>query len=353
MFTGKETILQQILDEYTSKNIECGCQLAVYHQGKVLYNLVSGYTNINKTKKVTPQTIFPVFSAGKSVITILLLILYQEKVLNLDNPVSYYWKEFGQNGKEKITIRHILNHASGLHNPPEGLSFKDYYNWEVFTDALAKMAPQGTPGECKMYHGLTYGALGGKIAEAACNKSLQTLLEEKIFRPLKIDDIYFNLPKDKYSNLAQILDSDNNDFFLSHNEEYVLSGLNPSTNCCTNALALGKMYASLIDEGIDNVRLLNDETIEEAVSFAFDRENEFSSDKKKWKKFGLGFVRFGEIDDPFRLFGQTGAAGSEGIADRKNNLVMAFTKNKNIPGNPIPEVRNKIAEVLGLHERLK
>ena len=351
MFAGKEKQLQALLDEYTASGVECGCQLAVYHKGKLLYDLASGYTDESKIEKITSDTLFPVFSAGKSVVTVLMLLLKQEKVFDIDEPVSLYWKEFGKNGKEKITIRNVLNHTSGLHNAPEHLKFEDYYKWDVFCNALADAAPATPPGEQQFYHGYTYATLCGKIAEKATGKPLLELIQEKICKPLGITDLYFNLPEEKYVSTAKIQDPTGNEAFLSHNKPYVLSGMNPSTNCCTNARSLGRMYTALLPSGADGTVLLTEDTIDEAVRFAFDPEKAFSPIKAERKQFGLGFVRFGEKGSPFRHFGQTGAAGSEGIADRETELVMAFTKNQNIPGKPIPEVRNKIAAVLGLPER--
>ncbi len=342
--------IQEIMDEYTASGRECGLQLAVYDHGTLLCDLASGFTDGTKSKKVTSNTLFPVFSAGKCVMTTLMLILYQENVFGLDDPVCRYWKEFGKNGKQKITIRHVLHHSSGLHDPPPRLKFADYYRWDVFCSALADVTPETEPGEKKAYHGYTYGALCGKIAEEATGKPLLTLLQEKIFEPLNIRDMYFSLPEERYGDLASILDPEDNESFLSHNQPYVLSGLNPSTNCCTNARSLARLYASVLPPGTDGKVLLEEKTVREAVSFGYDPENDFPTDRKKRFRFGLGFVRFGDISSPFRLFGQTGAAGSEGIADRESGLTMAFLKNRNIPGKPISEARNRIARVLGLPE---
>ena len=87
MFSEKTKIdLQNVLDEYTSSGKECGCQLAVYHKGTLLYDLASGWTDETKSRKVDTQTLFPVFSVGKGVVTTLIHVLHEEGLID-----SIFW----------------------------------------------------------------------------------------------------------------------------------------------------------------------------------------------------------------------------------------------------------------------
>ena len=122
--------VQKALDEHVRNNSECGCQLAVYKNGVLLCNLSSGFLDRTKKVKVTSQTLFPVFSAGKSVLTTLCHILVKEKLFSFDDRVCDYWPEFAQNGKENITVRNILSHRAALWAFPADFPYEDYYCWE-------------------------------------------------------------------------------------------------------------------------------------------------------------------------------------------------------------------------------
>ena len=58
-------LLQRIMDEATGSGEECGCQLAIFQNGKPVLSLVSGYTSAKRDEKVTERTMFPIFSCGK------------------------------------------------------------------------------------------------------------------------------------------------------------------------------------------------------------------------------------------------------------------------------------------------
>ena len=142
MFSEKTKIdLQNVLDEYTSSGKECGCQLAVYHNGTLLYDLASGWTDETKSRKVDTQTLFPVFSVGKGVVTTLIHVLHEEGLIDYNAPVTDYWKEYGKNGKEKTLVKDILSHRAGLAHLPVMEKMEDKYNWEHLCKNVEEAAP--------------------------------------------------------------------------------------------------------------------------------------------------------------------------------------------------------------------
>ncbi|HSY38590.1 MAG TPA: serine hydrolase domain-containing protein, partial [Polyangia bacterium] len=69
---------------------------------------------------LTPDSPFCTLSASKAVTAMLIHLLDQRNLLRLDDPVCEYIPEFAANGKQWITIRHVLTHRSGIPNlPPE------------------------------------------------------------------------------------------------------------------------------------------------------------------------------------------------------------------------------------------
>ena len=58
--------VQSALDAVVEQELECGCQAALYINGKLEVNAFAGWTDWSRTKKVDENTIFPIYSAGKA-----------------------------------------------------------------------------------------------------------------------------------------------------------------------------------------------------------------------------------------------------------------------------------------------
>ena len=350
MFSEKTKIdLQNVLDEYTSSGKECGCQLAVYHNGKLLYDLASGWTDESREKAVDTETLFPIFSVGKGIMTTLIHVLHEEGLIDYDAPVTHYWKEYGKNGKEKTLVKDILSHRAGIAHLPDLEKIEDKYNWEYLCRNAEETAPILPIGGKHQYHASIYGVLTGHLAECATGRSLTELLQEKLFAPLGIENMFFTLPDNKYGNLAKIVNTENQ-FYLAHNEKFALSGLNPSSNGTSNARSLAMLYASLIGDGLDGKRLISGKTIENATTLC--RSSDDPVLPGQWSKFGLGYALCAPAEDYGRMFGHGGACGSEGFADKKTRLAVGFTKNRALKEHPNHEIRNRISEILELPSRI-
>ncbi|MEZ5167696.1 MAG: serine hydrolase domain-containing protein [Acidimicrobiales bacterium] len=65
--------------------------------------------------------------------------------VDYDAPVATYWPEFAQNGKEGITVRHLLSH-SGLHRLRSVIDdAAEMLDWDHMVDALARQPPRTSP----------------------------------------------------------------------------------------------------------------------------------------------------------------------------------------------------------------
>ena len=58
-------------------------------------------------------------SATKSIVSLAIgRLIDSGKITSLDQPVSDFYPEWKQGRKKLITVRHLLNHTSGIQNPP-------------------------------------------------------------------------------------------------------------------------------------------------------------------------------------------------------------------------------------------
>lgn len=88
-----------------------GGALVIYQNGREVVNVSVGQALPNQPW--TDQTLSVNFSIGKGVLATLVAALVSQGLLNYDVPIVEYWQKFGTNGKQNITLRHILTHTSG------------------------------------------------------------------------------------------------------------------------------------------------------------------------------------------------------------------------------------------------
>lgn len=344
--------LQSVMDAYSRGGEECGCQLSVYRHGELICNLCSGWTTADKTQPVTQETLFPVFSVGKGVVTTLIHILAEQGLLQYDELVTRSWPEYGVNGKENTTVRDILSHRAGLYDFPAGFAFYDKFDWGKAVKAMETMVPMDKVGGIHHYHAHTYGLLAGHLAERVSGRDFRTLLRTEILDKLKIHTLFFGLPERSMMQNVALIDGSGfpPDPRTEYNDFAVLGGLNPSSNGTANAEALAKIYSALLPAGCGGIRLLQDRTITDATQLC--RAPEDTLDYSRWDKFGLGYALCGPESDLGRMFGHGGACGSEGFADRETGYAVGFTKNRLNAAHPNHPIRNAISEILGIPHRI-
>jgi CubicO group peptidase (beta-lactamase class C family) len=143
---------------------------------------------------------------SKPVLATLLLMLQDEGLLSVDDPVEKYLPEFKElktvDGKPaRITIRHLLTHSSGMGEitPDEARGCKTLA--DVIPLYVAKPV-RFTPGSKWVYcqSGIN---TGGRIAEVVTGEPLDKLLQRRLFDPLGMKDTTFYLTEEQLPRLAK------------------------------------------------------------------------------------------------------------------------------------------------------
>jgi CubicO group peptidase (beta-lactamase class C family) len=142
-----------------------------------------------------PDALFFLFSASKPMVALLVHQLAERGRIGLDDPVARHWPEFGQRGKQALTIRHVLQHRSGLpvaRGPVrDALAMTD---WAASVRALERAAPGYPPGQVPAYHFLSYGFLLGEIVQRVTGRPVRDILTESLLAPLRLRDTFLGLP---------------------------------------------------------------------------------------------------------------------------------------------------------------
>ncbi len=174
---------RQNLDE----GADIGASFAVTRDGETIIDIWGGYQDEARKKLWQADTIVNVYSTTKTLAALCLHLLSDRGEVALDAPVSRYWPEFAQNGKEKVEVRHFLSHASGLPGFDEPTTQEDLYDWEKITDRLARQAPWWEPGTQSGYHAITQGFLIGEVVRRVSGRTIGQFLADEITGPLGTD----------------------------------------------------------------------------------------------------------------------------------------------------------------------
>ena len=191
------------IEEAVVNGIFPGAVLLVSERGKLAFHRAFGFRSILPQKEImTEDTVFDIASVTKVfATTTTIMILIKEGKISLEDRVSGFISEFNCKEKEEITIRHLLNHCSGM---PDWLPL--YRKWlEKKDDSIpicSKEARQYiyqrinheptayTVGEKFKYSDIGFLILG-EIIEILAGDILDKFCEEKIFKPLSLSNTSF------------------------------------------------------------------------------------------------------------------------------------------------------------------
>ncbi len=126
--------------------------------------------------------------------------LYDEGLFQLDDPVHHYLPEFCGDGREQVTIRHLLTHVSGLPDqlPNNAELRKNHSPLSEFTLAALKLPLSFAPGSAYQYSSMGI-LLATEISQRLANCSIASLVERTIIEPLDMKHSALgigNLPPD-------------------------------------------------------------------------------------------------------------------------------------------------------------
>ncbi|NND05958.1 MAG: serine hydrolase [Saprospiraceae bacterium] len=139
------------------------------------------------------------FSVAKSVVSTLIGFSAREGILDLDDPVANYLQGFRKNGKEQITIRHLLTMSSGLSwNESEGNLFSDnaeaYYGWDTAA-MINRLRVERTPGEVFEYASINTQILA-QLLKVVTGESVAELVQNWLWPVIGSEhDAFWNLDR--------------------------------------------------------------------------------------------------------------------------------------------------------------
>lgn len=199
-----------IVNKYIGKGIP-GIQVTIKNNNG-WYQTAKGYSSIESKKALEPCATSWLFSLTKAYTASLIMKEKENGKLNLDSPIiNYLPLEVGKNikGSDKISVRMLMNHSSGLINFTELPVYMvrqfnnpaDQPSIQEMIEMLYNKELQSEPGTSYSYSNSNYLLLY-LILEKVSGKTYRDLLYTEIFQPLNLQHTYYDLGKDQINTLG-------------------------------------------------------------------------------------------------------------------------------------------------------
>ncbi|MBV9170163.1 MAG: beta-lactamase family protein [Chloroflexi bacterium] len=166
---------------------ELGASIVVNLDGANVVDIWGGWRDEAHTQPWDQDTIVNVWSTTKTISSLATLMLAARGELDVYAPVARYWPEFAAAGKERIELRHLLSHTSGVSGLEQPATTEDLYDWYGSTARMAAQAPWWEPGTASGYHALNFGHLLGEVIRRVTGIGLKQFVAERIAGPLGAD----------------------------------------------------------------------------------------------------------------------------------------------------------------------
>lgn len=361
---------REALEEGIGRGLHLGAQLYISEGGEPVADTALGEASPGVPLTRRHLTVW--FSSTKPVTAVALARLWERGALDWDDPVARHLPEFAAQGKDGITLRHLLTHTGGIRLLNLGWPEEP---WEAIVAKVAAMRPEPrwVPGRKAGYHQASSWFVLGEVVRRVDGRPFERFVREEVLEPSGMADSYIGMPAERYRRyreeglLAPMWNTAKRPARkLDWDEEPQATHPNPGSNGYGPVADLGRFYDMLLARGrsVTGRQILTPQTVEALT--ARHRTALLDHTFQHVIDWGLGFIvnsaHLGADTVPYgyghhaspRTFGHSGYRSSTAFADPENGLAVALVMN----GTPddaaheqrIRRVLDAIYEDLGLAE---
>jgi CubicO group peptidase (beta-lactamase class C family) len=178
-----------------AEGLHTGAQVYVSRDKQILFD--DGIGTARPHLPMTRQTIALWMSSVKPIVAIAIAMLFERRKLDLDDRVAKFIPEFAQNGKDAITIRHVLTHTGGF-RAAAGNWTRDPWDLTIAKICASKTEPRWVPGEKAGYHVASGWFILGELIRRIDGRMFNQFVREEIFIPLGMNDSWIGMPHDAF-----------------------------------------------------------------------------------------------------------------------------------------------------------
>jgi CubicO group peptidase (beta-lactamase class C family) len=311
------------------------CQLAIARNGKIAAMRTYGHAvQGGNDKKAADDTFFVIMSCTKALTSAAAWILMQEGKLSPEDRVVKYVPEFGDNGKEDVTINHLLTHTSAIPNAPGWQ--KEFGDKKRRLERLAQWRLDHPAGAKFRYHVAANFWPIAEIIERISGQDYRQFVRTRIAEPLGLPDLRVGITaglNDRVADVAWVgepaaadeyqklgvtpprvsMGAINEAAIVEFNELATREAGSPAGGGITTAGDLALFYQALLHEGraYDGKQIWRPEILGEA--FKIRTGNMMDPDRGMLANRALGIViAGGDGKANLRGFGRTNSAAAFG-----------------------------------------
>ena len=365
---GFELVRTALEENFALYGENCAA-VCVYLGGELVVSLQGGRTP--QGWRYTTGTRQGLLCASKGLISLTAHLLAGRGLIDLDRPITHYWPEFGQNGKDGITLGMVLNQTSGVVSAGAPTTLAELLDWQAITRRIAAAEPSLAPGSRHAYAFHTFGLITGEVVRRACGVAISDYFREAIAEPLGVD-LVLRLPEEERCVVSPILIPEGVRHYVAGlsdlardslhlngaveiteqfiNDPVVATADLPGTVGYGTAEGLARLYAAVLDGSIGGMPSL--------AEARFDRVEVAGVDATVGApmKYGPGFMLGGGSGEPGARadwFGFAGGSGTLGFGDQAKGLAAAYVSNRfSVVWHDQPRTRNIVNAVYSsLHPR--
>ncbi len=326
-----------------------GAVVAVGRNGALVHLKAYGHqTYESRAPAMTVDTVFDLASLTKVIATTTMaMMMVDEGRLDLDRPVRDFFPKFTGGMKDRITVRHLLTHSSGI--DWWAPLYKEAHTMPEYLNRIIPMELKYDPGAKSVYTDLGVMMLG-EILERVSGTDLNTFARHRLFEPMKMRDTGFKPPEAMKPRIAPTeFDHDWRKRLVwgeVHDENAAgLGGVAPHAGLFGTAPDLARFATMLLNRGVfENHRYVAPLTVaqfttrgvvqDSSRALGWDTPSENSSSGTLMSK---------------RAFGHTGFTGTSMWMDPETGVFVIILTNRVHPtreNNLIREARPQIADAV-------
>jgi CubicO group peptidase (beta-lactamase class C family) len=328
---------------------EVGASFSAFHRGHCVVDLWGGLADPARAIRWTRGTLANVWSSTKGIVAVAVALCVERGLIRYEDRIANVWPEFAAGGKDDITLAHVMSHQAGLPGFAEPTTVDDQLDWNGCCEKLARQSPQWPAGGATSYHAMTYGWLAGEVVRRIAGTSIGHFIRDHIARPLDAS-LHVGLPDTFESHVARMvapkrlvdtsnlpipasarmaLENPQQDPLAPNRRPWRAAEI-PAANGQANAMALARLYASLLGASQKDVpSLLPKETVALMTRpvAPSGRQDMFLGFVDSWG-LGLAINTPGIYGPNRRAFGHSGWGGSFGCADPDAEVSIGYVCNQ-------------------------
>ena len=329
MDAAKLAQLDTVVAEEIEKGAIPGCVIAVGRHGKLVLLKAYGHRQTDPKKvPMTTDTLFDLASVTKPVATATSVMLLVERgKLKLDDPIAEHIPQFGQNGKDEITVFQLLTHQGGL-IPDNPLA--DYLDGpEKAWQRIYALKPRVAPGTKFMYTDVGFLVLAD-LVQRITGQDVDAFSRKHVFEPLGMHETTY-LPQQALRLRAAVNEKRGDQWMQGEVHDpraFHLGGIAGHAGLFSTAEDLAVFSQMMLGRGqYAGVRVLAEDTVDLMI-----RPNDVAG-----RQWGLGWgVRTDAVPShpQWPVLGHLGYTGTSMRFSPELDLFFVFLSNRVHPKDP-------------------